>query len=472
MRKFLASFIVLFFVGLSLFGYVNPDYKNPVINVVNATADAVVKIDVEKTVSTSVDPFMEEFFKRFFGEQQNPFGTERKQTSLGSGFLFDSDGHILTNEHVVRGAETIKVTMFSGKTYDAEYIGGDSEMDIAIIKIKHENGSDFPFLEFGDSDNLQIGQVAIAIGNPLGFQHTVTTGVVSATERQIPKPDNSGYYTNLIQTDAAINPGNSGGPLLNIHGEVIGINTAIVNPTSGTNLGFAIPINDVNLFIEDLIKYGKLQKPQIGVKIMNIDENTKEALNLDSTEGAIVVEVSPNSPADKAGIKPQDIILEFLGEEVKNKEQLASMIRKQEIGKTATIKIDRNGEIIILEVELLAPDEQETTEEIINEPEKISNEISSELLGLSVSELTDTLRSEYKIASNVKGVFISDVANSSLAYRMGLRRGAVLLSINRQDISTTADFQETVSKLKKGQSVALYVYIPGEGSLMLSFPLQ
>lgn len=472
MRKFLAFSMILFFVSITLFGYVNPDYRNPVINVVNATADAVVKIDVEKTVSTSVDPFMEEFFKRFFGEQQNPFGTERKQTSLGSGFLFDSEGHILTNEHVVHGAETIKVTMFSGRTYDAEYIGGDSEMDIAIIKINHENGSDFPYLEFGDSDNLQIGQVAIAIGNPLGFQHTVTTGVVSATEREIPKPDNSGYYTNLIQTDAAINPGNSGGPLLNIHGEVIGINTAIVNPMSGTNLGFAIPINDVNLFIEDLIKYGKLQKPQIGVKIMNIDENTKEALNLDSTEGAIVVEVTPGSPADKAGIKPQDIILEFLGEEVKNKEQLASMIRRQEIGKTATIKIDRNGEILELEVELLPPEEQNEIEDKSLEPKEITDEKTSELLGISVSELTEALRREYKIASNVKGVFISDVDTASLAYRMGLRRGAVLLSINRQDISSTADFQEIVSKLKKGQSVALYVYIPGEGSLMLSYPLQ
>ncbi len=472
MRKVFSLAIILIFITLTVFGYVNPDYKNPVINVVNATADAVVKIDVEKTVTTSVDPFMEEFFKRFFGEQQNPFGTERKQSSLGSGFIFDNEGHILTNEHVVRGAEKIKVTLFSGKTYDAEYIGGDSEMDIAIIRITHENGADFPYLEFGDSDNLQIGQVAIAIGNPLGFQHTVTTGVVSATERQIPKPDNSGYYTNLIQTDAAINPGNSGGPLLNIHGEVIGINTAIVNPTSGTNLGFAIPINDVNMFIEDLIKYGKLQKPQIGVKIMNIDENTKDALNLSSSEGAIVVEVTPDSPADKAGIKPQDIILKFMDEDVKNKEQLASMIRKQEIGKMAPITIDRNGEIIELKVELLPSQDQESVKEESVIEEEISNEKSSELLGISVTDLTDNLRKEFKISDNVNGLFINDVEITSLAYRMGLRKGAVLLSINRQNIRSTEEFEETISRLKKGQSVALYVYIPGEGSLMLSYPLQ
>ncbi len=471
MRKSFIFIILLFYCSLNLFAYVNPDYKNPVINVVNATADAVVKIDVEKTVSTSVDPFMEEFFKRFFGEQQNPFGTERKQTSLGSGFIFDKEGHILTNQHVVQGAEKIKVTLFSGKTYDAEFIGGDSEMDIAIIKITHENGVDFPFLDFGDSDNLQIGQVAIAIGNPLGFQHTVTTGVVSAIERQIPKPDNSGYYTNLIQTDAAINPGNSGGPLLNIHGEVIGINTAIVNPTSGTNLGFAIPINDVNLFIEDLIKYGKLQKPQIGVKIMNIDENTKEALNLDSTEGAIVVEVTPNSPADKAGIKPQDIILKFLGEDVKNKEQLASMIRKQEIGNMAPITIDRNGEIIELEVELL-PAEEELSEEETVKQDIIVDAKASELLGIAVTELTESLKKEYNISEKINGVFINEVDSESFAYRMGLRKGAVLLSINRKNIHSVEDFEKTVSGLKKGQSVALYVFIPSEGSLMLSFPLQ
>jgi len=472
MKRSFIFIILVFYLSLSLFAYVNPDYKNPVINVVNATADAVVKIDVEKTVSTSVDPFMEEFFKRFFGEQQNPFGTERKQTSLGSGFIFDKEGHILTNQHVVQGAEKIKVTLFSGKTYDAEFIGGDSEMDIAIIKITHENGVDFPYLDFGDSDNLQIGQVAIAIGNPLGFQHTVTTGVVSATERQIPKPDNSGYYSNLIQTDAAINPGNSGGPLLNIHGEVIGINTAIVNPTSGTNLGFAIPINDVNIFIEDLIKYGKLQKPQIGVKIMNIDENTKDALNLDSTEGAIIVEVTPNSPADKAGIKPQDIILKFLGEDVKNKEQLASMIRRQEIGSMASITIDRNGEIIELQVELLPAEDEEPVQKEMDETEVSVQVKDSELLGISVTELTDTLKKQYNISDKINGVFISEVDSASFAYRMGLREGAVLLSINRKNILTVEEFEKTISGLKKGQSVALYVFIPGEGSLMLSYPLQ
>ena len=471
--KRLALFLVPVLLSLSAFSFVNEDYESPGVNVVNATADSVVKIDVERKVKVSTDPFMDEFFRRFFGERPSPFGGERSQESLGSGFLFDEEGHVLTNEHVVQNADKIKVTLLDGTVYDAEYIGGDSEMDIAILKINGVENNELPHLQFSDSKNLQIGQTAIAIGNPLGFKHTVTTGVVSALERQIPKPDGSGYYRNLIQTDAAINPGNSGGPLLNIHGEVIGINTAIVNPMEGTNLGFAIPINDVKIFIDDLIKFGELKKPQLGVRIMNIDENTKNALGLESTDGALVVEVEPGSPADKAGIKPQDIILEFNGEKVKNIDQLSSMIRRQEIGQYANVKIDRNGEQMNINVELKAAPEKE--EETMNQDQEdvvVKDSQKSALLGFSVSNLNTQLRKQYEIPEEVKGVLITEVDQNSYAYRMGLRKGAVLMSINRNQIDGIQKFEEITSSLSSGNSVALYVYVPGQGSLMLSYPLQ
>lgn len=467
--------IICFFTisCLTIFAFVNPDFQNPVINVVNATADSVVKIDVERTITTTADPFMDEFFKRFFGDRDTPFTGERKQKSVGSGFLFDKEGHILTNEHVIHNAEGIKVTLYDGRQFDAESVGGDSELDIAILRIKGIEEDELPYLEFGDSDNLQIGQYAIAIGNPLGFQHTVTTGVVSATGRQISKSDGEGYYTNLIQTDAAINPGNSGGPLLNIHGEVIGINTAIVNPMAGTNLGFAIPISDVNYFIETLIQFGKLQKPRIGVKIMNITEDIKNALSLDSTNGVIVVEVSPESSAERAGLKPQDIILKFDDVDIRNKEQLSGLIRKQEVGSFKKLLIDRSGMRFELTVEMLqAPEELATSQEPA-ENELVSEEVvaTSELLGFTVTELTDKKREAYQIPGNFDGVFIARVDEKSFAYRMGLRTGAVLQSINRKTIDSVVGFNDLINELKSGTSVALYVFIPGEGSLMLSYPL-
>ncbi|HOO32383.1 MAG TPA: Do family serine endopeptidase [Thermotogota bacterium] len=472
MKRIFLFLLVVFSLSIVTFGYVNPGYQNPIINVINETADSVVKIDVEKTVTTTVDPFFEEFFGRFFGDSETPFNGEQTQQSIGSGFLFDGDGHILTNEHVVHNAESIRVTLFDGRQFDAQYIGGDSEMDIAIIKLTDVDKDELPYLEFGDSDTLQIGQYAIAIGNPLGFQHTVTTGVVSATGRQITKPDGDGYYDNLIQTDAAINPGNSGGPLLDIHGEVIGINTAIVNPTEGTNLGFAIPINDVNLFIDDLIKFGKLQKPQIGVKIMNITEDTMNALSLESENGAIIVEIMTDSPAEKAGLKPQDIVIAFDGIEIKNKEQLASLIRKQDVGTVKQMKIDRNGEILTLDVEMKAAAEEEQSA-VVEVQKTVTDEKTtvSELLGLTVTELTSEQKKAYQLPENFKGVLITEVDQKSQAYRMGLRMGAVLQSINRKTVDSTDTFDKLTSGLESGNYVALYVYIEGNGSYMLSYQL-
>ncbi|HQQ67140.1 MAG TPA: Do family serine endopeptidase [Thermotogota bacterium] len=475
MKKFLMiSAILIMTLNLSVFAYVNPGYQNPVVEVVKTTADAVVKIDVVSSRTVTTDPFFDEFFRRFFGDSMDPFGYNRNRTekTVGSGFVFDEEGHILTNYHVVANADKIQVTMLDKSVYEAEYVGGDAESDIAVIKIKEMDSNMLPYLSFGDSSTLQIGEWAIAIGNPLGFQHTVTLGVVSALNRTIQVDDTQTTYTDLIQTDAAINPGNSGGPLLNIHGEVIGINTAIINPMEGVNLGFAIPINKVKNFLDDLITFGKLKKAYLGVRIVSIDEDTKNALNLENNKGALIVEVEKNSPAEAAGLQPQDIIVSVNGAIVEDADHLVSMVRTEKIGNIVNLEIDRNGSKMAFSVTLSELEDTETAASAPITVKPTEETIVSEILGFTVAPLTANARSELSIPNNVEGLLISEVDADSAAYQLGIRKNAVLISINRQTIKTLEAFDQLEKALKKGSSVALYLYIPGQGSVFVSYPIQ
>ncbi|HNW46820.1 MAG TPA: Do family serine endopeptidase [Thermotogota bacterium] len=475
MKKFLMiSAILIMTLNLSVFAYVNPGYQNPVVEVVKTTADAVVKIDVVSSRTVTTDPFFDEFFRRFFGDSMDPFGYNRNRTekTVGSGFVFDEEGHILTNYHVVANADKIQVTMLDKSVYEAEYVGGDAESDIAVIKIKEMDSNMLPYLSFGDSSTLQIGEWAIAIGNPLGFQHTVTLGVVSALNRTIQVDDTQTTYTDLIQTDAAINPGNSGGPLLNIHGEVIGINTAIINPMEGVNLGFAIPINKVKNFLDDLITFGKLKKAYLGVRIVSIDEDTKNALNLENNKGALIVEVEKNSPAEAAGLQPQDIIVSVNGAIVEDADHLVSMVRTEKIGNMVNLEIDRNGSKMAFSVTLAELEDTETAASAPITVKPTEETIVSEILGFTVAPLTASTRSELSIPNNVEGLLISEVDADSAAYQLGIRKNAVLISINRQTVKTLEAFDQLEKALKKGSSVALYLYIPGQGSVFVSYPIQ
>ena len=475
MKKFLMiSAILVMTLNLSVFAYVNPGYQNPVVEVVKTTADAVVKIDVVSSRAVTTDPFFDEFFRRFFGDSMDPFGYNRNRTerTVGSGFVFDEEGHILTNYHVVAHADKIQVTMLDKSVFEAEYVGGDADSDIAVIKIKEMDSNVLPYLSFGDSSTLQIGEWAIAIGNPLGFQHTVTLGVISALNRTIQVDDTKTTYTELIQTDAAINPGNSGGPLLNIHGEVVGINTAIINPMDGVNLGFAIPINKVKDFLDDLITFGKLKRTYLGVRIVSIDQDTKMALNLENNKGALIVEVEKNSPAERAGLQPQDIIVSVNGAIVEDADHLVSMVRKEKIGNIVNLVIDRNGSKMDFSVQLA---ELEETEKAASKPVTVKpteQTIASKLLGFTVAPLTANARSELSIPNNVEGLLISEVDADSAAYQLGIRKNAVLISINRQTVNTLEAFDQLEKALKKGSSVALYLYIPGQGSVFVSYPIQ
>lgn len=443
MRKLLLSILII--LSLSTFAIVNADYQSPIVNVVKATAPAVVKIDVVSQTEIYIDPFIREFYKQFFGDIPRQF---EESNSVGSGFIISKEGYIVTNFHVIQGAKKITVTMLDGSVYDAEYIGGDEELDLAVIKIKPTKT--LPVLELGDSDKLNIGEWAIAIGNPLGFQHTVTVGVVSATGRKIPKPDGSGYYTGLIQTDAAINPGNSGGPLLNIYGQVIGINTAIINPTQASNIGFAIPINTAKRFINQIIATGKVEKAYLGVYIQTVTKALAKSLGLKVSKGVYISQVEKGSPAEKAGIKEGDVIVKFNGNIVESAEELTSMTRNYTPGTKVKIVVNRSGKELIIDV---------TLGKLPSQTSSGVSKSAKEFFNMKVSDITANDRSTYKIPAGLDGVIVKQSTNSYI------KVGAVIyrISVNgySYDVKSVNDWNKVVENVKKGDYIGIFYYYNG-----------
>lgn len=433
---------VVFLLNASALAQVNTDYKSPIVNVVKAAAPAVVKIDVLAQTEVYLDPFIREFYRQFFGDIPRQF---EDTNSVGSGFIITKDGYVVTNYHVVKGAKQIKVTLLSGEVYDAEYIGGDEELDIAVIKIKGAK-RDLPTVELGDSDKLEIGEWAIAIGNPLGFQHTVTVGVISAVGRKIPKPDGKGYYTGLIQTDAAINPGNSGGPLLNIYGQVIGINTAIINPSQAMNIGFAIPINTAKRFINQIIATGRVEKAYLGVYVQTVTESLAKSLGLKVTKGVYVAQVEKGSPADRAGIKEGDVIVKVNGTFVELAEELTSVIRNYTPGTRVKVTINRNGREMVLDVTLGTLPTTTTS----------GGQGAKEFFGMSVSNITPDDRNRFKIPAGLEGVLVRESTNGYI------KVGSVIwrISVNgyAYDIRNVNDWNAVVERIKKGDYVGIFYY--------------
>lgn len=320
-------------------------------DLVEKVKPAVVNISTETTVRIPGNPFRHffgpdeegpfgDFFKRFFGDIPD---RELKQQSLGSGFIIDKDGYIITNNHVVEGADEIKVKLADKREFKAKVVGRDPKTDLALIKIS-SIFKDLPTLPLGDSDKIRVGDWVLAIGNPFGLEHTVTQGIISATGRVI----GSGPYDNFLQTDAPINPGNSGGPLINLKGEVIGINTAII--ASGQGIGFAIPSNMAKTVITQLKEKGKVIRGWIGVSIQTLTPELAQSFGLKETRGALVADVVPGGPADKAGLKRGDIIISFDGKEINEMSELPKIVAETPIGKTVNVKIIRNGKEKILKM--------------------------------------------------------------------------------------------------------------------------
>ena len=391
----------------------------------------------------SPDPFRD-FYDRFFSERPN----QKPKRGMGSGFVIDKEGHILTNYHVIEGAGEIVVILDDNgteKEYTATLVGSDPKTDIALIKINRESGDnkDFPFLRLGSSENLEVGEWVVAIGNPFGLSHTVTVGVVSALGRSI----GAGPYDEFIQTDASINPGNSGGPLINIEGDVIGINTAIISGNTGGNvgIGFAIPIDIAKGILKDLRERGTVTRGWLGVMIQKITPDLAKSFGLSQSEGALVGDVIPDGPAAKGGVKRGDVIVMFDGQQVKDMEDLPKIVAATRPNSVVDVEVIRDGSRMTLSVSIeLLEDSQETVV------------AKADPLGLQVQDITEELAQSLKLES-VEGVLVSDVTAGNAAAEAGIRRGDVISEMNRSIVKDMRDYQNLMASVQKGSSVLFLV---------------
>jgi serine protease Do len=401
------------------------------------------------------DPF-NDFWRRFFGGPggQTPRGPQR-QRSLGSGFIIDRDGSILTNNHVVENAQKIVVKLANEQEYEAKIIGRDPKTDIAIIKIDAKTSLNAASL--GDSDRLEVGEWVVAIGNPFGLDSTVTSGIVSAKGRHI----GQGPYDNFIQTDASINPGNSGGPLINLRGEVVGINTAIFSRTGGNmGIGFAIPVNLVKELLPQLRGKGKVTRGYLGVLIQKVTPEIAESLGMDNGRGALVANVSKDGPADKAGVKVGDVIVEFDGKEIKDSGDLPIIVARTPVDTKSSMKVLRDKKEVILSVRV---GELKDEEVVASAPEKGE-------LGLTVQRLTPQVAESLGL-EKTEGVVVSAVEPGSAADEAGIRRGDVIVEVDRKPIRSLDEYKKSIATIRKGRGV-LFLVRRGESTLFLALKPQ
>ena len=390
-------------------------------------------------------PDLHEFFRRFFGGRGEPGGQggaphAYKQQAAGSGVLVDAEGYVLTNNHVVAGADKIMVHLKDGEEYEAKIIGRDKKTDLALIKVTTDK--ELPFLPLGDSEKLQVGDWVLAMGNPFGLENTVTAGIVSAKGRVI----GAGPYDDFIQTDASINPGNSGGPLINLKGEVVGINTAIV--AQGQGIGFAIPVNMARKVMGQLRSKGRVIRGWLGVLIQPINKELAKKFDLKDTKGALVADVVKGGPADKAGIKRGDVIVEFDGHEIKDFHTLSRLAAESEVGGKVKLTVVRKGSPRPINVTIGEMKSEETAQ-----GEAPSQKVQ---LGMELQELTPELAKQLGM-SGKKGLVITAVEPGSPAAEAGLVRGEVILEINQKSVASLKEFEEIADKLKPGEGLLLLI---------------
>jgi serine protease Do len=393
--------------------------------------------------------FGDDFMRRFFEQMPQ---REQKQRSLGSGFIIDRDGYVLTNNHVVDDADEIKVTLHDEKQYDATVVGRDEKTDIALIKLKDPKG-DLPFAELGDSDALEIGEWVLAIGNPFGLQETVTQGIVSAKWRKI----GQGPYDDFIQTDASINPGNSGGPLFNLSGKVVGVNTAIFSPSGGNvGIGFAIPINIAKNIIPQLKGKGKVVRGWLGVVVQKVTPDLAKSFGISEGRGALVADVDKEGPAAKAGILAGDIITDYDGKEIKEMDDLPMLVAQTPIGKTVDVVVLRDGKKKTCAVKIAELKDGKGREQAqAQEPQKN--------FGIAVREITPELAQRHGLAKK-EGVVITQIEPGSEADEAGLRSGDIIEEVNRSAIRSLADYNRILGKIKAGDNI-LFLLRRGDNAI-------
>jgi serine protease Do len=453
-----------------------------IADVAEKVIDAVVNISTSQTVEAKGggdrgampqlppgSPF-EEFFDDFFKNRRGPGGgskggdmTPRKTNSLGSGFIVDTSGVVVTNNHVIADADEINVILNDGTKIKAELIGVDKKTDLAVLKFAPPK----PLIavKFGDSDKLRLGEWVIAIGNPFSLGGSVTAGIVSARNRDI----SQGPYDNYIQTDAAINRGNSGGPLFNLDGEVVGVNTLIISPTGGSiGLGFAVPSKTVAGVVDQLRQFGELRRGWLGVRIQQVTDEIAESLNIKPARGALVAGVDDKGPAKPAGIEPGDVVVKFDGKDVKDPKDLSRVVADTAVGKEVDVVVIRKGNEETKKVTLGRLEDTDKVQQANAKPkdEPAEKPVTQKALGLDLAVLSKDLRTKYKIKDNVKGVIVTGVDSNSDAAEKRLSAGDVIVEVAQEAVANAADIKKRVDQLKKdGKKSVLLLVSNGDGEL-------
>ena len=427
-----------------------------------AVLPAVVNISTTQTITANsgdVQDF-EDLFRDFF-DKQNPNRREgpRRSTSLGSGFIIDPTGYIVTNNHVVSDAEEVTVRLHDDTNLKAEIVGRDEKTDLALLKV--EARKPLPFVKWGDSDAIRIGDWVVAIGNPFGLGGSVTAGIVSARQREI----NAGPYDDFIQTDASINKGNSGGPMFNMSGEVIGINTAIFSPSGGSvGIGFAVPSALARNVIEQIRQFGHTRRGWLGVNIQTVTDELAEGLKLPRPSGALVSNVADGSPASDAGIEKGDVILKFDGRDIGEMRRLPRIVADTPIDKTVDVILWRNGREQKVKVKIGELNEAEVAA-LPEQPETQAPEAAKiEALGMSLAEVTPELRQQFQLDESAAGVLVIGVAEGSPASEKGLQAGDVVVEVDQKEVATPNDVQAQIAAARKANQrvVTFLIYRQGD----------
>jgi len=424
---------------------------------------AVVNISSDKVVETN--PFFDDpIFRRFFNMPNDDIhgrGGKQVQHSLGSGVVISDDGYIITNNHVVDGADRIMVNFHGEQEYEAEVIGTDPPTDVALIKI---DAKDLPTIEIGDSDALRVGDQVLAIGNPFGVGQTVTQGIVSALNRNINLMD----YSDLIQTDAAINPGNSGGALVNMAGELVGMNAAILSRSGGSQgIGFAIPTSMIMRVVDSLKSGGKVQRAYLGVLPQEVNQAVAQYYGLDKPEGVLIAQVNDDTPAKKAGLEDGDIILKVDGKEIRNPSMLRNVISLSEVGHDAKLEILRDGKHKTVDVKLGELPDQAMAK---GNGQGGDNQEDSALDGVTVQEITQRVRAVAQLPDDIDGIYVVNVDPTSNAAREGLAQGDVIQEVNRQSVTTIKEFKDALGE-NTDRPVFMRVYRPqAKRSIFIAVP--
>ncbi len=439
-------------------------------DLVDSVAEAVVNISATQTIEekgaeapdlpkgTPFDEMFEEFFKN---HGINPHPRARQAQSLGSGFVIDSSGIVITNNHVVGDANDIVVIFTDGRKLKAKVLGKDSKVDVAVLKV--ESDKPLKTVKFGDSDKMRVGDGVMAVGNPFGLGETVTAGIISARNRNI----DSGPYDDFLQTDASINKGNSGGPLFNLEGEVIGINTAILSPSGGSiGIGFATPSASVIPVIAQLQEFHETRRGWLGVRIQPVDDTIADSLGLGAARGALVAGVDEKGPAKPAGLKPGDVIIKFDGKDIKELRDLPRLVASLPVGKPVEVVVVRDGAELTKTVTLGRLEDGEKQTASADEHDDVQQpDAVSKALGMEFSGLSDDMRKSFKIKDSVKGVIVTSVDPGSPAAERGLKPGDVIEEVNHQAVERPGDVARAIDGAKKdgGKKPALLLVSNGEG---------